>query len=122
MTEHAQGGHPPAEADSVQTWTVATVGLASLVIFAVSSVATVAWMRRAQAELNPSYPVIPAEAGKRKIGIPEQQLFENANRAQVLKEQQRRKLESYGWVDREKGLVHLPIDRAMDLTLRGERP
>jgi hypothetical protein len=24
-------------------------------------------------------------------------------------------LEHYGWVDRDKGVVHIPIDRAMDL-------
>jgi hypothetical protein len=26
-------------------------------------------------------------------------------------------LDSYGWVDRERGLVRLPIERAMELTL-----
>lgn len=36
----------------------------------------------------------------------------------------RRRLESYGWVDRQRGIVHIPIERAMDLYAqrRGEQP
>jgi hypothetical protein len=34
----------------------------------------------------------------------------------------RRRLESAGWVDRERGIVHIPIERAMELVLDGARP
>jgi hypothetical protein len=122
MTEHAHVGHPPAEADRIRTWTIVAVGIGSLAIFGVSSALTVAWMERARTEMNPAFAQPPSEAGQRKIGMVEQQLLENANRAQVLREQQERRLHSYGWVDKEKGLVHIPIDRALDLSLRGERP
>lgn len=33
--------------------------------------------------------------------------------------QKRRELESYGWVDRARGIVHIPIERAMDLLASG---
>ena len=122
MTEHAHSGHPPAEADRVDTWRVAAVGVGSLVLFLVASVVTVHWMYQRQAVLNPSHPAIPAEAGQRKIGILEQQLFENSNNAQVLRQRQLERLGRYGWVDRDKGLVHVPIEQAMDLVARGERP
>jgi hypothetical protein len=122
MTDHAHGGHPPAEADRVNTWKIAAVGLGSLLVFAVASAVTVGALQRQRAELNPAYPVMPSEGGKRKVGIVEQQLFENANRAEAMRRQQLRRLQSYGWVDREKGLVHVPIDEAMERTLRGERP
>lgn len=122
MTEHAQGGHPPAEADRINSWKIAAVGIGSLVVFLVAAVVTVVQMRRQQAELEPAYPVMPAQAGQRKIGIVEQQLFENANRAETMTRQQRERLGSWGWVDREKGTVHVPIDTAMELVLRGERP
>ena len=37
--------------------------------------------------------------------------------------QQRSELDTYGWVDRSHGIVHIPIDRAMDLILeRGGLP
>jgi hypothetical protein len=35
-----------------------------------------------------------------------------------FKEAQNKALESYGWVDRQNGVVHLPIERAMELTLQ----
>ncbi len=31
-------------------------------------------------------------------------------------------LDSYGWVDRNAGIVHIPIERAMDLAAAGQRP
>jgi len=36
---------------------------------------------------------------------------------QAMRAEQEAKLTSYGWVDRDKGLVHIPIDRAMAFTL-----
>lgn len=118
----AHGGHPPAEADRIQSSTIAGVVGATLLLFTVSAAVTVVWMYRQQRALNPDYPGIPAAAGQRKIGMVEQQLFENANRAQTLRRQQDARLHGYGWVDKEKGLVHLPIEQALELTLQGERP
>jgi hypothetical protein len=122
MTEHVHEGHPPAEADRIRTWTIVAVGVGSLALFLAASLVTVAYMERTRAQMNPSWPMYPGEAGRQKIGIVEQQLFENANRAQALKEQQERRLHSYGWVDRSKGVAHIPIERAMDLSLQGARP
>jgi hypothetical protein len=122
MTEHAHGGHPPAEADRIQTWTIVGVGVASLALFIAASAVTISWMEGARKAMNPTWPAIPSEAGQRKIGMVEQQLFENANHAQALRQEQERRLHSYGWVDKQKGLVHMPIERAIDLSVRGERP
>jgi hypothetical protein len=30
-------------------------------------------------------------------------------------------LHSYGWIDRQRGVVHIPIERAMDLTVEESR-
>jgi hypothetical protein len=87
-----------------------------------ASALTVASMRKQQAGLNPAFPVIPAEAGQRKIGIVEQQLFENANRAEAVRRKQLERLGSYGWVDRDQGIVHIPVEEAMERTLKGARP
>ena len=35
---------------------------------------------------------------------------------------QRAELERYGWVDAERGIVRIPIDRAIDLVVSGRRP
>ncbi len=34
---------------------------------------------------------------------------------QRLRENEKAELDSYGWVDQKNGIVHIPIDRAMDL-------
>jgi hypothetical protein len=39
-----------------------------------------------------------------------------------LKAEQRAQLTSYGWVDKANGVVHIPIDRAMALTLERGLP
>ena len=39
-----------------------------------------------------------------------------------LKTEQRGVLTSYGWVDKASGVVHIPIDRAMELTLQRGLP
>jgi len=36
---------------------------------------------------------------------------------QAMRSEQEAKLSSYGWVDREKGVVHVPIDRAMTFVI-----
>jgi len=122
MTEHAQGGHPPAEVDRVQSWTVVAVGVASLLLFFVASAITVTYMRREERALNPAHPMLPSEAGNRKIGMVEQQLFESADRARTLQSDKKARLGAYGWVDRPQGLVHVPVEQAMDRVQRGERP
>ncbi len=34
-----------------------------------------------------------------------------------LRQAEDQRLDSYGWVDRDKGTVHIPVDRAMELQL-----
>ena len=46
---------------------------------------------------------------------PEEQL-------ELLREYERGALESYGWVDREKGTVRIPIDKAMEIMAERARP
>ncbi len=65
---------------------------------------------------------IPPELGQSKIALVEQQLFERSTRGRRDHEARVEKLGSYGWVDRKAGVVHLPIDRAMELAAKGVRP
>ncbi len=39
---------------------------------------------------------------------------------EVMRARQLDRLESYGWVDREREIAHIPIDDAMDLVLQDE--
>jgi hypothetical protein len=121
---HGHGGaHPPAEEDRIHSKTIVFVGVAALVVFFVASLVAIAAMKKQQRDLLPDGPApLPAELGQSKIGVLEQRLFEYSNQAAVLREVQRRKLESAGWVDRAQGVARLPIGRAMELVVQGERP
>jgi len=115
--------HPPTEEDFVPTKRIVMVGVAALFVFTVGSVAAGLAMRQLRRELNPDGPPPwPAEAGKAKIGMVEQRLFEHANQGPAWRAWSEQRLSSVGWVDQQKGIVHIPIDRAMDLVEKGQRP
>ncbi len=54
---------------------------------------------------------------------PEPRLQQTPGAALVrMHENEKVALESYGWVDKNSGVVHIPIDRAMDLVLEKGLP
>ncbi len=112
-----------AEEDRISTRHVVAVGVASLLLFFLASLAATRMMARDRAALLPDGPPPPpAEVGQAKIGIVEQQPFERTRTGPEWRAEQLRRLESFGWVDRQAQLAHIPVDRAMDLVLQGERP
>ncbi len=120
-------GHVPrvrAEEDRVATGTIVAVGVGALLVFLCASVVSTMVLARHRAEAWPAGPPgVPAETGSAKIGIVEQELFENTVTGPEWQRSQRRRLDGYGWVDRKAGIVHIPIDRAIDLELeRGPHP
>jgi len=54
----------------------------------------------------------------REISNVRQEMFGIARPEPGMLEQQRLRLERFGWVDRDQGLVHIPIEAAMELLLR----
>jgi hypothetical protein len=52
----------------------------------------------------------------------EQETFGRVPQARIDREQQRRRLHGFGWVERERGVVHVPIDRAIDLYVAEHAP
>jgi hypothetical protein len=118
MSDHEP--HVRSEEDRISTPKIVAVGIASLVIFFLASTATVMY-RNARHEARGAI-AVPPEVGSSKIGMVEQQLFERARRGALDRERREERLRSYGWVDRQKGVVHVPIDRAMELVAQGVRP
>lgn len=120
----AQPGHGHgrvrSEEDRVHTPMIIGVGVGSLLVFLLASAATVAYLGMRQGQHPPI--LIPPEAGQSKIGMVEQDLFDVAVRGARDVAQRRATLDSYGWVDREKGIVRIPIGRAMELAAQGVRP
>ncbi len=124
-TERPAAGHEDhgarSEEDRISTPALVAVGVASLLIFFLASAVTVAFMHQRYVERGPI--AIPPEVGDSKIGLVEQQLL-NGYPLRGERDRARRleRLGSYGWVDRTAGVVHVPIQEAMDLVAQGVRP
>ncbi len=118
--EHQEQTHRPrAEEDVIPTATVLSVGIGALLLFFLASLVTVSYLRMREGD-RPPLP-IPPEIGSSKIGVVEQQIFDLATRGQRDRAAQLERLGSYGWVDRRAGVVHIPIERAMQLVAEGVR-
>jgi hypothetical protein len=113
-------GEVRSEEDRIASGAIIGVGVASLVVFLLAGWAASAyfWARFTD---HPQPPP-PSEVGRSKIGMVEQQLFERARRGERDRAARLERLRSFGWVDREAGIAHIPIDRAMDLVSKGVRP
>jgi hypothetical protein len=120
-TAHGAGHEPVrSEEDRISTGTILVVGVGSLLVFLVAGWLAVAYLHARQAEHGPV--AMPSEAGRSKVGMVEQDFFDVAVRGTRQKAQKLERLGSWGWVDREAGVVHMPIERAMELVARGARP
>jgi hypothetical protein len=124
MSENEPSAHHiRAEEDRVASSKIVAVGLGSLLVFFLASLAAGRALERRRASLLPEGPpAAPSQIGQEKIGIIEQKLFETARTGAEWQEEGRRRLGSYGWIDRKAGIVHVPVDEAMKRLLQGERP
>lgn len=118
-TRHAGGHGVRSEEDRIATGPLLAVGIGALVLFFVASFVTISYVRVKEGD-RPPLP-LPADFGRSKIGMLEQQIFELANRGELDRARKKEQLSSYGWVDRSAGVVHVPISRAMELVAEGVR-
>ncbi len=64
----------------------------------------------------------PPPMAPRQISGVNQTLIHYERHGQLLERQQRLALEQYGWVDRSKGIVRIPIDEAIRIKARELAP
>jgi len=115
---HSTKHLPPPEAqaeEAVQSGKVLLVGIVSLLVFGGATCWSTRIWRETRMGLEPSGPIAPgAEIGKPEIGIVDQPPFETIRAAERTRAEQLGHLQSYGWIDRDKGIIHIPIDKAID--------
>jgi len=99
------------------------VAVVASIVFTVATLWSIQILHREGGMTEPQQSLpTPSEIGRAEIGIVEQRLFELQLEAQRKRQEQLKRLNSYGWVDRQKGLIHLPIDRAIELMVWESRP
>ncbi len=117
MSDHRQVRQEP---DDVPIRLVVAAAASALFTFAVG----LAWSASVQHDkagsaLDDMAPR-PALAGSAEVGMVFQPPFDKT-RAADRNEAARKRLESIGWVDRDAGVAHVPIDDAMDLVVKRGR-
>lgn len=116
-----------AEPDALPRGLALRTLLATVVIGASLCFATYFILRVRVREVRPSYefPEHTMPAPHEVSGVREE-LFAAPHARPSLPAQQRAELDSFGWVDRARRVVHIPIERAIDLAAararRGETP
>ncbi|MBI5543522.1 MAG: hypothetical protein HY901_06505 [Deltaproteobacteria bacterium] len=111
--------HPdpaPRQLDDVlPTRKLVLIGVVTLLIFGVGVLwSWWIWARGGEGDSAMGPGRIPRGLGRPEIGLVFQQTFDQLPGGQALREQAEHQLRTYGWVDRKKELVHVPIGVAID--------
>jgi hypothetical protein len=113
-TEHM--APPEAQQDSViPAGKIIAVGISALLIFVASGYWSYTIYDKRSRELQPLGPdPIPRQIGQREIGIVDQVPFDVYRSLQTYRQNSKKRLNSWGWIDKKQGTVHMPIEQAME--------
>jgi hypothetical protein len=96
------------------------VGLAALVIVTLVVVyGIIVWFRHS-AERRAEPPIPLSITAEPRPGP--QLLVEPGQAMKAMRQQETARLESYGWIDQERGVVHVPIERAIEMLAKKGLP
>ncbi len=113
-SHHAGPGHERTDADTRKVLMFG-VGLAVIIVAACLAMwVTFAYLNVHQPPTGP--PPSPLATGRRLPSEPRLQVSETEDIGKVSADEDKA-LNSYGWVDKDGGVAHIPIERAVDLIL-----
>ena len=109
--------HPVELAQQKMNWPwIIGVGVVSVLIFAVATLWSTHILNVTRSEMQPAGPPpIPKEVNQYEVGIVNLRVFALDQRAAQKRLRQLERLDSYGWVDREAGMAHIPVIEAMKM-------
>src|SRR3569623_964254 len=113
---HSTGshGHGHVGSDEMNLTKIMAVGVVSLVVFAVGVIAAYFLWQGQRADIRKGGAEKDrAVLGKAEIGIVDQVLFTADYRLEEWRAEHKKRLETYGWIDKAKGIAHIPIEQAM---------
>ncbi|MCP3100477.1 hypothetical protein LZ198_16530 [Myxococcus sp. K15C18031901] len=112
---------PPSDAGQLPSGRIALVAGGWLVLIALAVLAAHLWQVWTRPDEEAGR---PPGMGRAEQSVVEQRPFALEDSAARLRTTQHARLEDYGWVDRDAGVIHVPVERAMDAILaeEGARP
>ena len=110
--------------DEIAYGKVILVGVVSLAIFAASTVWAAIIFRNETKKVEEATGLVhrPPRVEQEEIGIVDQVPFSVDTRLHRWRAEHDAKLNGFGWVDRAKGIAHVPIERAMEAVAGGALP
>ncbi|KFE64775.1 hypothetical protein [Hyalangium minutum] len=108
---------PPPQHDRLPSLRILAVLVGWLVLTSLSVLGMRWWEARNQPAVAAG---TPAQFGEAEIANVNQRPFALEKEAPRLRAAQDSRLERYGWVDRGAGVIHVPIEQAMDQVLAQE--
>jgi hypothetical protein len=104
-----------AEGERVQYGKVLVISVVSLFIFAIGILWSVQIQRDTEKELAPfGHQELPHPPDTYEVGMVNMRLFSNDVRTEEKLRDQRKRLSAHGWSDKQKQLVHVPINQVME--------
>lgn len=102
------------EPDRLRARAIALVAIAGVLVIVGSAVLVQSWLQPVAMESAGGLAGAPVTVGALNVTM-----FPDAREGLAQRERQRAELEKYSWVDRQKGVVAIPIERAMQLVAGG---
>ena len=124
IPSHSDQHRHEGASDEIAFGKVIAVGVVSLAIFALSTV-WAAWIlshESKKVDQSTGTAFHPTRVTRDEIGIIDQVPFSSDKRLARWRAQHNGRLNGWGWVDRSKGIAHIPIDKAMDEIAAGALP
>jgi hypothetical protein len=118
---HGHGGHGPVlnhETTDVSLTGITRLAILSFVcIFAVLGVVYVFWgaFVRYSADTRPMEPMAGRKAGEDRLPVGPLVMTDEPGALRQLRAKEREHLHHYGWIDKNQGVVRIPIERAIEL-------
>ena len=110
---------PPPDRDELPTLKVVLFGFCALVLFGASVLVTFFLMEHWRTGPAPQHAPVPPMAGQSEINLLDQRVYPLVDPARQMASD-RDRLHTYGWVDRQRGLIHVPVEQAMDALVSQE--
>ena len=114
---------PEAQAEEAISWLkVFAVGTSALIVFTLAVLLVLRMLHARERALQPEGPdPLPRQIGQSEIGIVDQVPFDVYRGLQSYRNERLQRLESWGWIDKKQGTVHMPIEQAMDRVVQEQR-